>query len=257
MKIIPRNPRQNWLWATKPAGFSLIEVLVALTILAILALFILQTTSHFRARAHESHCLNNLRTIGATLFIYAGDHNHEIGLLTYESAGTSVHWLNYLRGEVYNHSRLTSSSPRGPNYIDDISVSVCPAFTPFINPLPGTTAAHNRIYGALSRTGFESNPAIFVPEGKAPYSKILRLNAVDLPSEHILLGDSLHAANQWQIYLMNANAANYGVHLRHRGKANVLFASGHVETASPERLKTLRETPISRGYNDQQKRINF
>lgn len=238
-------------------GFSLIEVLVSLTIIAILSLFILGSLSHFRNRAHDSQCLNNLRAVGTSLFLYAADHNHEIGLLTYESAGTSVTWLNYLRGDVLDHGRRPSGHPRGPVYLDDVSISTCPSFEPFTNPLPGSTSPSNRIYGALSRTGFENNPAIFVPPGKAAYSKILRLNAVNHPAEHILLGDSLHLTNQWQIYIMNANAKSYALHLRHRGRANVLFASGHVEAASPERLKTLRETPVSHGYNSQQQLIQF
>lgn len=256
MKINPQNP----CFLTSPFrkyGFSLLEILIAITILAILALLTLSTLSWIRTRAQESQCLNNLRVVGASLFLYAADHNNEVGLLTYESANTSVTWLDYLRGRVHEHSRRPSGSANGPVYLDDVSVSACPSFAPFTNPPPGFTAPTNRIYGALSRTGFEDNPAIFVPPGKAPYSKVLRLNAVSHPSEHILLGDSLHLANQWQIYIMSANAKNYAVHLRHSGKANVLFASGHVEAAGPERLKTLRETPMSHGYDNQQQPVHF
>ena len=59
--------------ATRP-GFSLIELLVVLAIIAILIGLIMPMLSGARRAAKSVQCKSNLRQLGQALLIYAGDN---------------------------------------------------------------------------------------------------------------------------------------------------------------------------------------
>jgi len=54
-------------------GFSLIELLVALSIVAILAALLFPTFASARRNAHMTECASNLHQIGIALKVYSGD----------------------------------------------------------------------------------------------------------------------------------------------------------------------------------------
>jgi prepilin-type N-terminal cleavage/methylation domain-containing protein/prepilin-type processing-associated H-X9-DG protein len=56
-------------------GFTLIEVLVVIAIIAILAAIIFPVFSRAREKARQTQCLSNEKQIGAALIMYADDHD--------------------------------------------------------------------------------------------------------------------------------------------------------------------------------------
>lgn len=65
MKPIPRS------------GFTIIELLVAIGVIAILAAFLIPAVGSARASANAAKTASNLRQIGAGISLYANDHNGE------------------------------------------------------------------------------------------------------------------------------------------------------------------------------------
>lgn len=59
----------------KPASFSLIELLVAVTIISILAAILMAALGDVRERGNRAKCLNNIRQIGLGIEYYQDDHD--------------------------------------------------------------------------------------------------------------------------------------------------------------------------------------
>lgn len=101
-------------------GFSLIEVLVVIAVLAILTSILIPALRRVREKARETLCQSNLRTLAQGIEMYASDNN---GFMPINSDSPAE-----ATNKIWNGTR---QAPNGlgilyPGYLEDLSVFFCP-----------------------------------------------------------------------------------------------------------------------------------
>lgn len=116
--------------ATNRSGFTLIELMVVITIISILAALLLPALARARERARRVVCANNLKQLGLTFIMFAGENKD--GLFP---AGHPNHYYGEPQTQpttnkesVLVRNNLTFE-PRGmyPDYLNDAKILRCPS----------------------------------------------------------------------------------------------------------------------------------
>lgn len=215
---------------TGKRSFTLIELLLVITIIAILCMMLLPAISQAKAKGRQIQCVSNLKQCGVAFNCYATDFDSYVVLHMYKNStwgkGSSARWLDMLDG-TWDLIYLTKRD-----------VAVCPAFKPF----KYTSASY--IYGA--RYNFSADPSEVVPAGYA-LGPVVRLSKLQNASRYMMLADSYssNAATLQQTYIAGRDANASGIHLRHSKVANLLAGDMHVEGVDRNKAKGFNFT---KGY---------
>jgi prepilin-type processing-associated H-X9-DG protein/prepilin-type N-terminal cleavage/methylation domain-containing protein len=192
-------------------GFTLVELLVVLAVLALMAAILLPSLSVARARARETDCRSRLHQIGLALRMYSDDNNggfpSSLGTLY---SGWSFELIRYL------HKTPPYGCPDVKNWV----------FNPHIRPTVDEILAgysYNSLLGAPSRLNGYS-PWMTMAQVRAPAVTVsfceAHMGVITLPQPDRSEG--------WEGGPHEAGA------LRHRGGANYAFLDGHVKWYRPE-----------------------
>jgi len=196
-------------------GFTLVELLVTIGIIAILATVTFSAMASAMGHARTAKCSGNLRAIGVGLLAYAADNSGNLpesgAIIPYDAVdGTTGQngWTQqlepYLGGkglEVYKCPDSSRIFPQNATYS-------------YFNGAHAAYVANHGSFGAVN---------------------LMKMNA---PSQHILAGDiafNMFTANDadkddyTQDPAFNGNRGRIRIH---GGRSNILFADGHVESLS-------------------------
>jgi prepilin-type processing-associated H-X9-DG protein len=206
--------------------FTIVELLVVITIISILAALLLPALGKARNVAKGSVCLSNLKQIGLVIYGYAVDNSECI----YKRAsypggtGTQAEWVpGQVATDADNFKVKTSSS-----------VLTCPADKRNMkikstDPYPGTESVSNQIYkympGAWSYEYTFINFSYIQSRNTFLVRTHRRLSQISSPTTTMFFTEGWGAEN----YNQFNGALEFKGKVVHSTGMNFLFADGHAE----------------------------
>lgn len=217
------------------SGYTLIELMVVIGIIAILSVLVTGGWRMFRAAATGAACTNNLRQLSAAVTLYTGDHSGFFPPYVEYSKDGQRKW--YFGNETTppgtaegDRDLDRTAGPLYP-YIEAVGkIEVCQGFN-YANAL-----WKEKFKGASYGYGY--NWWLGGRSGGMP----MNLAQLKGASTILLFGDC-GQVNTFQppasrtkpmieeFYIIDEKERT--VHFRHNGRANILFIDGHVESFKP------------------------
>ena len=214
------------------ASFTLIEILVVITIIAVLAAIIAPSVGRARRRGRQIQCASNLRQLHSAILNYATENSHYPPCHSWEDSDGNIHraWVHWLGDDdterVYEYREEDGESciRRGviwPYVNNQIKVYSCPTHTRGTPEAVRSYAMCSDMYGS----GGDG-------EGQAPSGHV---NFFLLPNKSSVIlmadiGEDRLENEAVGSFFQSTNyvAADYMAY-RHDGVANVIYVDGHVE----------------------------
>lgn len=233
----------------KKSFFTLLELLIVVSIIATLAAMLLPALNNAREKARAAECGNNLQQIGHAFQFYVNDYNDNLPLG--KTFGSVVEYWNWYNSKAAEHASATALENAAANsavhgkgklkpylksttmvetyygvvtedYRDPLS---CPSQTP-VSGVSIYTYGYNYI---IADSGVST---------VAPYSVtkqiFRRLSAFRQPTQTCLIADGISTAASYTS--PDSQSDNYPVGYRHgsgssffKSSANVIFTDGHLE----------------------------
>lgn len=215
----------------KQSGWTLVELLVVVAIVAVLAALSFAMFRKAKASARTATCMSNVRQLGGAILMYASDHAGKLPALqpdyNPDTGKRDPIWPVTLARLGYMWDG-NGELPCGKG------VWTCPSCDYMAQTYGGYGVVEGEIfvYAELKPKGI----------GKYGEEGSLRLTMIDRPSSTWLVGDTTRNASEpnkgW--YAIWAKPDRWNDHSpaeRHNGKANVCMVDGRVVSLSKQELE--------------------
>lgn len=199
-------------WSRRPpsSAFTLLELLVVISIIAVLASLLLPALSKAREMARSSFCTNNLSQIGKAASLYTMDSNDYFPV---HSASSGILWFVLLDAYMTNYNKSPAYNWRRAPAVWSCPTNQNPCFDWDQHSYgyscgPGVAKS---LAGTKSESVLQSSTCIVVGDSYDDY------------------GIQTPFSQECSLFYRNKNWSLADVGDRHTGTANLGFADGHVE----------------------------
>jgi len=216
---------------TSSTAFTLVELLVVISVIVLLAGFLLPALNRSKSSARRVQCVGHLRQLGLAGQMYwddnAGNAFRWRGAAT---NGGQVYWFGWLENGGEGARRFDRAQGALHPYLAGRGVEVCPALN-YLSP-------QFKLKATGASFGYGYNLVLSPPPAQPP----INMDKLARAAELVFLADSAQV-NTFQapasprnplleeFYYLNTNEAT--VHFRHSRVANALFCDGHVAPEKP------------------------
>jgi len=221
------------------SGFSLVELLIVMAVLGLLAAILAGAMPAAMAAASGATCRSNLRQLVAANLAYAVDHGRFVAAASDIAGANSIRWHGVREGRSFNGAK-------GPlaEYLGGGGASAwvrrCPGFRPEADGFEASCGGYG--YNALG-VGSE----VCLPGNSVKTEFGMRPQAIAFPAATVMFADAAYLKGSGTKAKLieysfaepprftNGQTPDPTIHFRHRGKANVAWADGHVTAETLER----------------------
>ncbi|RYD83473.1 MAG: prepilin-type N-terminal cleavage/methylation domain-containing protein [Verrucomicrobiaceae bacterium] len=217
------------------AAFTLVELLVVVTIVAVLATLLTAGLRTASEQGEATKCAANLRQLATAALTYAGEHDGAFPLAQDETNNVRWHGTRPLSGAQFD----AAQGPLAPYLGRESRVKLCPT-------LRNVLTDHQTFEEGTGGYGY--NAAYVGGTPGRPYQPE-RLVNIRRPAQTVLFTDTAFPRAsgiqeyaycepfQWMDVTGRLRGRLYAsVHFRHRGTANVAWCDGHVSAEHPSRI---------------------
>ncbi|MBN8524713.1 MAG: DUF1559 domain-containing protein [Planctomycetes bacterium] len=214
--------------ATARAAFSLIELLVVISIIAVLAAMLLPAITTVRRAVYGTQCASNLRQLGLAAMTYASDHNGLFPPSALRKADGVT--FDFTHGWAYNAEFVRSYLEVEP---DDVGAACLPGN--MLCPSRQTKSRQIQLSYGLNRSAPGHSPAA---------NSLAQSNAGQARSRVMIFADALDwlilstSATSWSAGF-EGTKVNAAISYRHQGYAQMVCFDGSVQRAAMPELLTL------------------
>jgi prepilin-type N-terminal cleavage/methylation domain-containing protein/prepilin-type processing-associated H-X9-DG protein len=226
-------------------GFTLVELLVVIGIIAVLIAILLPSLNKARKQAQQLVCLSNLRQLGLMNQMYVQRYNGYLPWVKYPNWNSgNQHWFQFLSVAAGKKTNDPSGIPLYSEILDVIKA--CPSYNTDVwgsASLPTKPGYGMNLWVTYpERTDSEATAAPHGPDDhwltqKSP----VKFNWLRRPGQRILFGDSVDwplrslpfppEINQFfETQVGSVRIYLYSDPMRHGKTANYLFCDGHAES---------------------------